>query len=73
MSRKPFLVLFLQGPPNLSAYVVASEDLSGSLTLLTVGTDCQLAALCQISYTCPLHKAWSFYDCLKKVVHFQDS
>ena len=29
MSRKPFLVLFLQEPPNLSAYMVASEDLSG--------------------------------------------
>ena len=31
-------------------------------------TGCQLGALCQISYTCPLHKAWNFYDCLKKVV-----
>ena len=29
MWRKPFLVLFLQEPPNLSAYMVASEDLSG--------------------------------------------
>ena len=29
MSRKPFLVLFLQGPPNQSAYMVVSEDLSG--------------------------------------------
>ena len=47
MSRKPFLVLFLRGPPHLSAYVNLEDMLTGAVGQLPPSFSKQRKPICR--------------------------